>query len=116
MKHNITHDTEEIFYDREAGRETGPFVRVVLFELPDSVQCARRGVAETDGGTVYTLTVRRPEHADEISVRGRSLVNIATEWRAGTDFGNVARGLVEFERDYIPADMIADYRSVAASF
>jgi len=109
---DVRHDAVGPYLDRDAEREvTGPFVRSVLFELYGSEQCARRGVAETEDGTVYTLTIRRWNHPDTVS--GRQM--LATKMRAGSDFGQVARDLVEFEKNYTPGDRIAKYRAAAAA-
>jgi len=109
---SVRYDAVGPYLDRDAEREvTGPFVRSVLFELYGSEQCARRGVVETADGTVYTLTIRRWNHADTVS--GRQM--LATQMRAGSEFGRVARDLVEFEKNYIPGDRIREYRAAAAA-
>lgn len=114
--------TDGTFYDREDGREiTGPFVNGVMIPMPESVQCSERGVVETADGTLYTVTVRRPGHGDVIAVRGAELCRIATEWhvwgsKLGSVFGDVARGLLEFEREYVDPARLSQYRTFLGKY
>lgn len=105
----VRYGVTESFYDREAEREVNGFTRSVMFRLWGSSQCVERGVGVREDGTVYTLTARRHGHADTVS--GRHM--IATQMRAGSEFGKVARDLVEFESPYIPGDRITSYREHA---
>ena len=102
------------FFDRDAnggaGAEvSGRVATAIQFRLTESEQCIARGVMLMEDGTLYTFTVRKPGRGDVITRRdGQEVCRIATRMHHGT-FAGLACGLLEFEREYLDADLFAFY-------